>query len=93
MPDATYQLTFSALQPGKTLQQIERFLDFLTKSSAGLSALEMTNVQYNEETFSLQVTLSGPDHLVERLHYHMQTYFKDYKPTLVKLLPEDLEPL
>lgn len=87
MPNSypTYQLTLSQLRDADTRQRAEHFLHFLTHSSAVLCQIDLVRQHYDEQAGTLQAVLCGPQDLIERLHYHMQTYFSEHQPTLTRL--------
>lgn len=86
-PYPTYQLTLSQLHDADTRQRVNHFLHFLTHSSAVLCQIDLVRQHDDEQAGTLQAVLCGPQDLIERLPYHMQTYFSECQPTLTEVTP------
>lgn len=89
----TYQLTFTDLPDAETAANIQHFIDYLTNSTEVLSRLNVLSMTHDPQAGTITVVLEGSNELIQRLYFHMQTYYQAYHPTLTEIAPvgEDAE--
>ena len=85
MGDVRYRLSLKGLHNEETLQEVERFVSFLTTSSSRLRHLEVLDTQVNRAAGTFWVEVRGSYELAQQLYWRVAPFYRQHRPRLETL--------